>query len=69
MRRRESASRRGPVRPPRYTVLVYCGGVRTEPDYFDGLKIAFRSANLTINHQMNPSTSVWRLVETIMEKS
>src|SRR5215213_4994808 len=38
MRQRESSGRRGPVRSPRRTVLIFCGGARTEPDYFDGLK-------------------------------
>lgn len=48
MKRREGAPRRGPVRARKRTVLVYCGGVRTEPAYFDGLKRAIRSQNLTV---------------------
>ncbi|GLH99201.1 RloB family protein [Phytohabitans aurantiacus] len=47
MRRRESTSRR--VSPKRrYTVLVYCGAARTEPDYFNGLKRHLRSQTVTV---------------------
>jgi hypothetical protein len=38
MRRENSSRRRAPFREPRARVLIVCGGVRTEPDYFDGLK-------------------------------
>jgi hypothetical protein len=33
-RRENSTDRRRPPRLPTRTILVYCGGVRTEPDYF-----------------------------------
>lgn len=38
MRRENHVRRRPPSRQPRTRVLVVCGGRRTEPDYFNGLK-------------------------------
>ena len=43
MRRENSSRRRAPFRESRRQVLIVCGGTRTEPDYFDGLKRARRN--------------------------
>ena len=43
MRRENSGRRRAPFREPRKQVLIVCGGTRTEPDYFEGLKKARRN--------------------------
>ncbi|MGH3680536.1 MAG: RloB family protein [Natronosporangium sp.] len=49
MPRRENVGRRRqPAGVRRRTVLIYCGGVRTEPDYFDGLRERFRRGSVTI---------------------
>lgn len=44
MRRENDTRRRRPSRQPRARVLIVCGGVRTEPDYFNGLKRRERNA-------------------------
>ncbi|HTI22314.1 MAG TPA: RloB family protein [Kutzneria sp.] len=43
MRRENSSGRRAPFREPRTQILVLCGGTRTEPDYFEGLKRSRRN--------------------------
>jgi hypothetical protein len=43
MRRENSSSRRAPFREPRKQILIVCGGTRTEPDYFEGLKRSRRN--------------------------
>lgn len=43
MRRENSSRRRPPFREPRRQVLIVCGGTRTEPDCFEGLKRARRN--------------------------
>ena len=43
-RRENSSKRRAPYRTPRDQILIVCGGKRTEPDYFDGLKRARQTA-------------------------
>jgi len=48
MPRRENAVRRRTPVSKGHTVLVYCGGLRTEPAYFDGLRRAVRSAGVTV---------------------
>lgn len=48
MKRREASRRRGPAARSRHTVLVYCGALRTEPDYFDGLKVSLRSGGVAL---------------------
>jgi RloB-like protein len=48
MPQRESRLRRLPYRQPNHTVLVYCGAARTEPDYFEGLKLLLRKASVTV---------------------
>ena len=48
MPQREGRHRREAFRQPNHTVLVYCGAARTEPDYFEGLKLLLRNANVTI---------------------
>ena len=40
--------RRAPIVEPRETYLVWCGGVRTERDYFDGLKKALGNPRITV---------------------
>jgi RloB-like protein len=45
--RENSRRRRLPGAAPR-TILVYCGGDRTEPDYFDGLRVSLRSSRVTV---------------------
>nr|MDT0657637.1 RloB family protein [Micromonospora sp. DSM 115978] len=51
MTRREGRGRRGPTRVPRRTILVYCGAARTEPDYFDGLRAAFRGTAVKVRRE------------------
>jgi hypothetical protein len=48
MPRRENAQRRRPPISRRRTILVYCGGLRTEPAYFDGLRQVLRSTEVTV---------------------
>lgn len=48
MPRREVRLRREPYRQANHTVLVYCGAARTEPDYFEGLKLLLRKASVTV---------------------
>jgi hypothetical protein len=48
MKRRENSGQRHLVRALQRTILIYCGAVRTEPDYFKGLRNSFRSATLTV---------------------
>lgn len=50
MRRDNRSRRQGPHREQRVPILVVCGGERTEPRYFDGLKRAYRNSavNVTI---------------------
>jgi RloB-like protein len=50
MRRPESYRRRGPQREPHDSVLIVCEGGKTEPQYLDGLKQAFKlsSANIRV---------------------
>jgi RloB-like protein len=47
MKRREGLPRRRD-RPAPYAVLVYCGGVLTEPDYFKGLRDGLRRRDVTV---------------------
>ena len=52
-RRRRTAAdyaRRGPAREPYDLVLIVCEGTKTEPFYFDGLRVAERlsSANIKV---------------------
>jgi hypothetical protein len=46
----ETYARRGPSRAPYDTVLILCEGEKTEPNYFSGLRSAYRlsSANIRI---------------------
>jgi hypothetical protein len=50
MRRPESYRRRGPQKEPYDSVLIICEGGKTEPQYLDGLKQAFKlsSANIRV---------------------
>jgi hypothetical protein len=50
MRRAESYRRRGPQREPYDSVLIVCEGGKTEPQYLDGLKQAYKlsSANIRV---------------------
>lgn len=47
-RRENTERRRQPPRRSRRTILLYCGGVRTEVDYFDGLKERWRAGGVTV---------------------
>lgn len=47
-RHENTGRRRSPRADGRHTVLVYCGGARTEPDYLAGLKQQLRRSNVTI---------------------
>jgi hypothetical protein len=47
-RRENSQRRRRPTRPPARTILVVCGGTRTEPDYLDGMRREHRRPSLRI---------------------
>ena len=42
-RRDNRGGRRAPREPRRRTILVYCGGLRTERDYLDGFRQQFRT--------------------------
>jgi hypothetical protein len=46
MKQREVAGRRSAPAP--YTILVYCGGLRTEPDYLKGLRDRLRRGAVTV---------------------
>jgi RloB-like protein len=48
MRRPESYRRRGPQKEPYDSVLIVCEGDKTEPQYLDGLKQAFKLSNANI---------------------
>lgn len=48
MPRRENAGRRRTPTSTRRTILIYCGGERTEPAYFNGLRRVERSSGVTI---------------------
>lgn len=48
MRRREKEPGRGSVQALRKSILIYCGAVRTEPDYFEGLKRVLASQALIV---------------------
>jgi hypothetical protein len=45
---REIRLRREPWRQANHTVLIYCGGARTEPDYFEGMKLLLRKTSVTL---------------------
>lgn len=47
-RRENTGRRRRPPFPPGRTILVYCGGRRTERDYFEALKQRLRASSVTI---------------------
>jgi hypothetical protein len=46
--RRENSQRRRHAHRAARSVLVVCGGTRTEPDYLDGMRRAYRRASLKI---------------------
>lgn len=48
-----SYRRRGPVREPYDLVLIVCEGAKTEPEYFRGLRKAYRLSNANI--EISPS--------------
>ncbi len=48
MPRRDNSGRRRLPTQSRRTILVYCGAVRTEPDYLDGLRRKFRTSGVTV---------------------
>ena len=62
MTRRENfVRRRPPSRQPRSRILVVCGGARTEPDYFTGLKRRVRNPAVhvkVIGKGVDPTTLV-----------
>ena len=77
-RRENTQHRRPPVRRSRPLVLAVCGAKCTEPQYFRSLRDGLRSRAVDIQRakaldpgggrfELNPSTSVWRLVERMME--
>lgn len=47
-RRENSQTRRKPYRQPADRVLVVCGGVHTEPEYFEGMRKSYRNAAVKI---------------------
>lgn len=60
-RRENSVRRRPPSRQPRSRILVVCGGARTEPDYFTGLKRRVRNPAVhvkVIGKGVDPTTLV-----------
>lgn len=60
-RRENDVRRRRPTRQPRTRLLVVCGGARTEPDYFNGLKRRERNPAVhvkVIDKGVDPETLV-----------
>lgn len=49
MRRPQSYARRAPTREPYDYVLIVCEGGKTEPNYFHGLRQAYRLSNANIH--------------------
>lgn len=47
-RRENRQTRRKPYRQPAARVLVVCGGVTTEPEYFEGMRKSYRNAAVKI---------------------
>lgn|SRR5690606_6248533 len=47
-RRENTGRRRPPPFPLRRTILVYCGGRRTERDYFEALRQRLRASSVTV---------------------
>jgi hypothetical protein len=47
-KRENRQSRRRPFRQSADRILVVCGGVRTEPDYFEGMKSSYRNPAVKI---------------------
>jgi hypothetical protein len=45
---RNPPTRRAGVRRARHTLLVYCGGVRTEPEYLDALRLEHRNNAVSV---------------------
>lgn len=45
---RNPPTRRAGVRQAKHTVLVYCGGVRTEPEYLDALRLEHRNNAVSV---------------------
>lgn len=50
-RSRNSYERRGPTREPYDVVIIVCEGGRTEPNYFNGLKVAHRLSSANVDVQ------------------
>lgn len=72
MTRREASShRRPPYRIQRQAILVVCGGVQTEPRYFDGLKQAYRNTavNITIKKKGACPEDVMRYALKLRDQS
>lgn len=51
-RKPESYARRGPSREPYDTVLIVCEGLKSEPNYLNGIRTAYRlsSANVAVTN-------------------
>lgn len=49
MRRPQTYARRAPTREPYDYVLIVCEGGKTEPNYFNGLRQAYRLSNANIH--------------------
>ncbi|WP_203933178.1 RloB family protein [Virgisporangium ochraceum] len=45
---RNPPTRRPGVRQAKHTALVYCGGVRTEPEYLDALRLEHRNNAVSV---------------------
>src|SRR5262245_51445513 len=45
VKREHQPRRRASVRPERTRILVYCGGTRTEPAYFEGIRAMMPSGS------------------------
>lgn len=70
-RRENSSSRRRPQRDEKPVVVVLCGGRRTEPDYFNGLRRMVRNGAVNVivmTEPRDPESVVKRAAGTLRRK-
>jgi hypothetical protein len=58
-----SYARRGPVQEPYDTVLIVCEGTKTEPNYFNGMKSAFRLSSTNVAVTSAPGSDPLSVVQ------
>lgn len=62
IRRAQSYARRAPTKDPYDTVLVVCEGRKTEPNYLNGLKAAYRLSSANVMVTNAPGTDPMTIV-------